>query len=57
MAVSSIAIWNKNKIAVATATGVWITNVALLIQGEPLFSVLLQAKDTNLFGLRYCSGK
>ncbi|KAI0001532.1 hypothetical protein BJV74DRAFT_73961 [Russula compacta] len=28
-----VAIWNKNKIAVATATGAWITNIALLIQG------------------------
>ena len=29
----SIAIWNKNKIAVALAIGTWAINVAFLIQG------------------------
>jgi len=29
-----IAIWNRNKIIVALATGVWLTTIAFLIQGE-----------------------
>ncbi|KAI9453602.1 hypothetical protein F5148DRAFT_1289011 [Russula earlei] len=31
---SSIAIWNRNKIVVAIATGVWAVNVAVIIQGK-----------------------
>jgi hypothetical protein len=30
---ASIAIWNKNRIAVALAIGTWAINVAFLIQG------------------------
>jgi len=28
-----VAIWNKNKIAIAIATSLWVTNVAVIIQG------------------------
>jgi hypothetical protein len=31
---SSIAIWNKNRVVVAIAVGVWVINIAFLIQGE-----------------------
>ena len=31
-----IAIWNKKMIVVAFATGVWVVNVAFLIQGNSL---------------------
>jgi hypothetical protein len=31
---SSIAIWNKNRVVVAIALGVWVTNIAFLIRGE-----------------------
>jgi hypothetical protein len=30
---SSIAIWNKKNIVIAIATGVWVTNIAFLVQG------------------------
>lgn len=30
----SVAIWNKNKIAIAIATSLWVTNVAVIIQGK-----------------------
>jgi hypothetical protein len=32
--VSSVAIWNKHKIAVAIALSVWVTNVAASIHGK-----------------------
>jgi hypothetical protein len=31
---SSVAIWNKDKIAVAIASGVWLLNVAATIEGK-----------------------
>ena len=31
---SSVAIWNKNRVVVAISLGVWMTNIAFLIQGE-----------------------
>ncbi len=34
--IASIAIWNRNKVATAAAIGVWVINVAFLIQGKPL---------------------
>ena len=34
--IASIAIWNRNKIATAAAIGVWVINVAFLIQGKSL---------------------
>ena len=36
----SIAIWNKNKAIVALVTGLWIVNVAFLIQGKSLTTFL-----------------
>ncbi len=33
----SIAIWSKNKIAVAIGVTTWVTNVLVIIQGEYLF--------------------
>ena len=32
----SIAIWHGNKIVLAFALGVWVTNVSFLIQGKSL---------------------
>src|SRR6202789_3263790 len=32
---SSIAIWNKNRVVAAISLGVWVINIAFLIQGEP----------------------
>lgn len=29
-----MAIWNKNRVVVAVSLGVWVTNIAFLIQGE-----------------------
>jgi hypothetical protein len=34
--VASIAIWNRNKLAVGISLGVWGCNVAFLVQGRPL---------------------
>lgn len=34
MKTSSVAIWKKNRVIVAIAFGVWVTNVAFLVQGE-----------------------
>jgi hypothetical protein len=34
MKFTRIAIWNRNKIIVGIATGVWLTTIAFLIQGE-----------------------
>jgi len=33
----SIAIWNKDRIVVATATSLWVTNIVIMIQGNPSF--------------------
>jgi hypothetical protein len=30
---SSIALWNRKKIVIAIATGVWVINIAFLVQG------------------------
>lgn len=30
----SVAIWNKNKIAIAIGAGLWVTNVAAITQGK-----------------------
>ena len=35
MKASSIAIWNKNRVVAAISLGVWVTNIAFIIQGEP----------------------
>jgi hypothetical protein len=32
----SVAIWDKNKIAVTIAVITWVTNVSVIIQGESL---------------------
>lgn len=34
--VSSLAIWDKNKIVAAIVTGLWVANVGTTIQGTPL---------------------
>jgi hypothetical protein len=34
--VASIAIWNRRKVVVRIAIGLWITNVAFLVQGKSL---------------------
>jgi hypothetical protein len=31
---SSIAIWNKDRVVLVIALGVWVTNIAFLCQGE-----------------------
>jgi hypothetical protein len=33
---SSVAIWNGDKIVVAIATSLWVTDVAVVIQGKSL---------------------
>jgi hypothetical protein len=53
----SIAIWNKNKIVVGISFGVWMTNIAFLIQGESgslSLSTFLYAR--NLIQMRLNSG-
>ncbi len=45
-----IAIWNRNKIIVALATGVWLTTIASLIQGK---SIPLSGGESPVFK---CSG-
>jgi hypothetical protein len=40
---SSIAIWNRNKVAVVIAIGVWAVNVVFLVEGAYLPFPLLQA--------------
>ena len=32
---SSVAIWNKNRVVVGISFGIWVINIAFLIQGEP----------------------
>jgi len=34
--VSSVAVWNMNKIIMAIAGGIWLSNVAASIEGKPL---------------------
>jgi hypothetical protein len=34
--ISSCAIWDRNKVAVAAATGIWLMEVGFLIQGKSL---------------------
>jgi hypothetical protein len=57
---SSIAIWNKIRVVTAISFGVWVTNIAFLIQGEPKhFSFRLpvgRESRTNTFGIRHRSG-
>lgn len=55
---TSIAIWNKNRIVVVLAVGVWMINIGFLIQGESerLFPADWES-DTSTFELRYCPGK
>ena len=36
--VASIAIWDRNKVIIATAISVWVINVGVLIQGMFLLS-------------------
>ncbi|KAH9968387.1 hypothetical protein BJV74DRAFT_889881 [Russula compacta] len=38
-----IAIWNKNRAIVAISTGLWVTNVSLIIQGEFLPFLFVRA--------------
>jgi hypothetical protein len=35
-----IAIWNKNKLAVAIAVIAWVTNVSFIIQGKSLLQTI-----------------
>jgi hypothetical protein len=57
----SMAIWNKNKVVIAISLGVWMTNLAFLIQGESerlsLNLSVWQESHTNAFEFRYCPGK
>jgi hypothetical protein len=57
----SIAIWNKNRVVVAISLGVWMTNIAFLIQGESarlsLNLFVCQESHTDSFEFRYCPGK
>lgn len=57
----SIAIWNKNRVVVAISLGVWMTNIAFLIQGESqrlsLSLSVCQESHTDSFEFRYCPGK
>lgn len=57
----SIAIWNKNRVVVAISLGVWMTNIAFLIQGESghlsLNLSVCQESHTNAFEFRYRPGK
>jgi hypothetical protein len=41
---SSFAIWNKNKVVVAIAGAVWVTNLSFLLQGEflPCISIMMR---------------
>lgn len=40
---ASSAIWNRNRVAVAAAIGVWLINVGFLIQGRSRLLPLLQS--------------
>ena len=42
---SSIAIWNKNRVVVAIALGVWAINIGFLIQGESARPSPLQTEN------------
>jgi hypothetical protein len=41
MDIASIAIWNRNRVVVATAIGVWGINVVISIQSKSLPFLLL----------------
>ncbi|KAH9955664.1 hypothetical protein BJV74DRAFT_467429 [Russula compacta] len=43
-----IAIWNKNKVIVAISTGVWVTNVSLIIRG------LVRVRASWVLGQQLC---
>lgn len=54
--VSSIAIWNKNRVVAAISLGVWVTNIAFIIEGEPKNVPFCLESRTNPFGIRSHSG-
>jgi hypothetical protein len=43
--VGSIAIWNRNRVVVASAIGVWVINAASLLQSKPLLPYPLRVRD------------
>jgi len=47
---SSFAIWNRNKVIVGIATGVWVVNFALMLSGEfsPLSLTYYECHRTRL---------
>jgi len=49
--IASLAIWNRNKVAVAMAISVWVINVGFLIQGK---SRLLPSIPENMGSRNYC---
>jgi hypothetical protein len=53
----SLAIWDKKKIIVAIATGVWGINVIFLIQGNLCAPVKVEKADLTCHGTRHCAGK
>ena len=46
--IASIAIWNRNKVVMAAAIGVWCVNLGFLIQGRSLLSFPAVTWDTIL---------
>jgi len=44
---SSIAVWNKNKIIMVIAGGIWLSNVAASIEGKPLLPTDYWECQTN----------
>lgn len=57
----SIAIWNRNKVVVATAIGVWVIDVGFFLQGKSLLAYLVGGRELNstlmLFGHRCRASK
>jgi hypothetical protein len=57
--ITSIAIWNRNKVAMALAIGVWAMNVGFFIQGKSclLHSIAEHMGHTALLGNSGCAGE
>lgn len=53
---SSIAIWNKHRVVVAISLGIWMINIAFLIQGEFRRLPLNHSVARNLIQTRLNSG-
>lgn len=55
---ASVAIWDRKKVVTWAAIGLWVTNSACLIQGEPLpLSPDHRESQVNMVGNRSCHGE